>query len=135
MKKYRKNEIKEHNRFYAGGDMNRKRNAQGKVGTSSQNNINDRFSAIRQEEPDFKPLGYIDIPYIHKTKLDALEADVKASLVDEGFVNTGNDHFEFTMAKGLSVKDNYAIFCARALQLAMLYCDNHNLKYTFKWFA
>ena len=135
MKKYKQNEIKEHNYFYAGGDMNRRKHAQGKPGTSRQQDVRKRFYRIRHDEPDFQPFGYIDIPYIHKARLEALEHEVKATLVDEGCMNTGNDHFEFTMAKGISVQDNYAIFCARALQLAMRYCDDHGLKYTFTWLA
>ena len=135
MKTYRKNEIREHNYFYVGGNMNRTKHAQGKPGTSRQQDIRDRFSRIRHDEKDFIPFGYIDIPYITKARLEALEHDVKATLTEKGFVNTGNDHFEFEMNKKFSVKNNYAFFCGMTLAYAMDYCRKNNLTYTLTWLA
>ena len=133
MKKYRKNEVREHNYFYVGGAMKRNKHAQGKPGTSRQQEIRNRFYRIRHDEKDFMAFGYIDIPYITKARLEALEHEVKATLTDNGYKNTGNDHFEFEMNKAISVKDNYALFCGYALALAIDYCNAHNLKYTVTW--
>ena len=133
MKTYTNNKIKEHNYYYAGASANRKKHGQGKPGTSRQQKVKARFSRIRFDEKDFTPYGYIDIKNIHKTRLEALEHEVKATLVDKGFKNTGNDHFEFEMNKRFTPEENNMIFCGLCLALAIDYCEKHNLEYTLTW--
>ena len=133
MKTYTQNEVREHNYYYAGASSKRRKHGQGKPGTTRQCNIFKRFNRIRFDEKDFVPYGYIDIPHIHKARLEALESAVKADLVDMGFVNTGNDHFEFEINKHFTVKENNMIFCALCLYLAIKYCKAHNLEYTVTW--
>lgn len=135
MKKYRENEIREHNFFYVGGAMKRKKHAQGKPGTSRQQDVRKRFARIRTDEKDFAPIGYIDIFNITKARLEALEHEVKATLTDMGFKNTGNDHFEFEINKQLGVKGSYQAFAVIALKLAVDYCKAHKLKYKYTWYA
>lgn len=135
MKKYKKNEIREHNYYYAGASSKRKKHGQGKPGTSRQQDIRARFNRIRFEEKDFVPYGYIDIPYATKARLEALEHEVKATLTDMGFKNTGNDHFEYELNKQFTVEENNMIFCALCLKLATEYCKSHNLKYIVTWLA
>ena len=127
------NEVREHNRYYAGASAQRKKHGQGKPGTSRQDNISSRFSRIRYDEKDFVVYGYIDIPYIHKARLEALEHDIKAILVEKGFKHTGNDHFEYELDKRFSVEMNNKIFCIYCLLLAIKYCREHNLKYKLTW--
>lgn len=133
MKTYKQNNVREHNYYYAGASSKRKKHGQGKPGTTRQQDIRARFNRIRFEEKDFVLYGYIDIQYVHKSRLEALEHEVKATLTEMGIKNTGNDHFEFEMDKRFTSQENNMIFCACCLKLAIDYCKAHNLKYTVTW--
>lgn len=133
MKTYTKNEVKEKNYMYCGVSSARRKNLQAKPGTSRQQDINKRFSAIRTKEPDFEPMGYLTIYNVSKARLEALEASVKADIVEHGFQHTGNDHFEFRARKDLDVKSQYCLFCGMALAYAIDYCKAYNLTYELTW--
>lgn len=125
MKRNMKHYIEEYNYFYIGGRMNRRKNGKGKVGTCQQQYLCNRISSIRHKEKDFKVLCYLYLPYINKSRLEALEAEVKADLAMI-YQHVGNDHFEFKMT---NAKQDYFLFSLTALLLAIKYCKDHNVAY------
>lgn len=132
MRTYKKNVDIEKSFYYLGASIKRRKHAQIKPGISraKAQDVRKRFNRIRAEEPDFTPLAYLTIYNVSKTRLDALEGEAKAFLEDNGFISTGNDHFEFDFVENLSRKFQYAACAAAVMNFAMEYCDAHNLKYT-----
>jgi hypothetical protein len=125
MKRNMKHYIEENNYFYIGGRMNRRKNGKGKVGTCQQRYLSSRLGNIRHTEKDFKVLCYLYLPNINKSRLEALESEVKANLAMI-YQHVGNDHFEFQMN---DAKQDYFIFSLIALGFAVKYCQDHNMAY------
>ena len=125
MKRNMKHYIEEYNYFYIGGRMNRRKNGKGKVGTCQQRYLSSRLGNIRHTEKDFKVLCYLYLPNINKSRLEALESEVKANLAMI-YQHVGNDHFEFKMN---DAKQDYFIFSLIALGFAVKYCKDHNMAY------
>ena len=131
MKTYKKNEIKEHSFFYIGIDTNRRKNAQGKGGTSQQEYISKRIGKIRQTEPGFMWVVYIDIPDLTKNKIEALEKHVM-SIIEDEYQSVGNDPFTFAVNKEIRI-NQYMTFVIKFLNLATEYCDWRGWSYKTKW--
>lgn len=131
MKTYKKNQTMPHNRFYTGFDRNRRKNAQGKDGTTQQEYISKRMAEIRKTEPGYIWMAYIDIPNITKNKIESLEKYVMSILEDE-YQSVGNDHFIFKVTKANKYHE-YTKFAQRSLDLATEYCHMRKWDYTVKW--
>ena len=122
-------EIIEKSYYYVVNGSNRKPTANIKPGTSQQEKINSRINRIRFDEPDMHLYGFITIFNTTKSRLEALEHDIKADLVDAGFKHFGNDHFRFTFSHGYTRNEQYKMVSMAILIKAMLYCEQYNLKY------
>lgn len=127
----KKHEMKEVNYYYVTYSTERKFIGLVKPGTTQQADVKSRFSNIKHYEPNMRLFGYLAIYNTSKARLEAMEHEIKADLVDAGFEHLGNDHFEFAFAKKSSRKFQYNILCLIILTKAMKYCDAHGLKYDF----
>ena len=126
MKKHVSQEV---NYYYVTYSAERKFIGMVKPGTSQQADVKSRFSNIKHDEPNMKLFGYLVIYNTSKARLEAMEHDIKADMVDAGFEHLGNDHFEFAFAPKSSRKFQYYALCMIILTKAMKYCDTYGLKY------
>ena len=125
MKRNMKHMIEEYNYFYIGGCINRRKNGRCKVGTCQQRYLCQRTGVIRSSEKDFKVFCHLYLPNINKSRLEALEGEVKANLA-MFYQHVGNDHFEFSLT---NKKIDYFIFSTMAFLFAVQYCKEHNMSY------
>ena len=129
----KKHEVMETNYYYVLIDPKQKWVAEVKPGTSQQMYLSSRISCIHVKEPNMKLIGFITVYNTHKARLEAIEHDIKADMVDAGFDHYGNDHFKVKFNRKGSRKSQYALIANAILLKAMQYCEQNHLKYSVTW--
>jgi hypothetical protein len=130
----KKHDIIEKNFYYVTADMSQKKNIGCiKPGTTQQETVNSRINTIRFHEHGMQLIGFLTIYNTHKARLEALEHEIKADMVDAGFDHYGNDHFKFKFNRKGKRTAQYQIIAAAVLYKAEAYCKAHNLQYEITW--
>lgn len=129
----KKHEIMETNYYYLLYDPKQKHVAEIKPGTSQQSYLSSRISRIHADEPNMKLIGFLTVYNTHKARIEAIEHDIKADLVDAGFDHYGNDHFKIKFDRKGKRKDQYNLIANAILLKAMYYCEEQHLKYNVTW--
>lgn len=125
----KEHEIVNKSYYYVVTGSNRKTLGTVKPGTTQQEKVNSRINRIRFDEPDMHLYGFITIYNTTKSRLEALEHDIKADMVDAGFQHFGNDHFKFKFSHKYTRNEQYKMVSMAILIKAMAYCERYNLKY------
>lgn len=130
----KKHETTEENFYYVTVDMAMQKNiGRVKPGTSQQKKVTSRINSIRSEEPGMHLMGYLTIYNTNKSRIEAMEHEIKADMVDAGFEHYGNDHFQFNFNRTGNRYIQYTIISLGIILKAMRYCRTHNLAYDLTW--
>lgn len=130
----KKHEAIEENFYYVTVDMAMQKNiGRVKPGTSQQKKVTSRINSIRAEEPGMHLMGYLTIYNTNKSRIEAMEHEIKADMVDAGFEHYGNDHFQFKFNRTGNRYIQYMTISLAILLKAMRYCRIHNLAYNLTW--
>jgi hypothetical protein len=130
----KKHELVEKSFYYVTADMGQKKNIGCiKPGTSQQKKVTSRINSIRFKEHDMQLMGFLTIYNTHKARLEALEHEIKADMVDAGFEHYGNDHFKFKFNRKGKRATQYQIVAVAILYKAEAYCKAHDLQYEITW--
>ncbi len=116
---------KDHGFFYVGVNSSPRKYGRGKIGTSEQENLNNRISVIKNKDKDFTLCAFIRIENCTKAELEYIESYTRMML-EKQYQHTQNDHFEFEMKKK---SEGYNSYIANSLQYATDACNMQNFIY------